>query len=82
MTQEKAYEAKRLLEEIKTLENLTEDKAYNSLEYLAKRLKEANNYNFPHTASELNNIEKKAKAFVRYEIEIIIQDLNEKLEAL
>ena len=82
MTQEKAYEAKRLWEEIKTLEGLTEDDSFHSLEYLAKRLHEANRYNFPHTASKLNDIDKVARNLVRMEIGMLIEDLNKKLEQL
>ena len=82
MTQEKAYKAKRLWEEIKTLEGLTEDDSFHSLEYLAKRLHEATRINFPNTASELNNIEKVARNLVRMEIGMLVEDLNKKLEAL
>ena len=82
MTKEKAYEAKRLLEEIKTLEGLTEDDSFHSLEYLAKRLNEATRINFPNTASKLNNIEKTARNLVRMEIGMLVEDLNKKLEAL
>lgn len=82
MTQDKAYEAKRLWEEIKTLEGLTKDDAFHSLEYLAKRLREANSYNFPNTASKLKNIEKLSRDWVQDEIGMLIQDLNEKLEEL
>lgn len=82
MTQEKAYEAKILWEEIKTLEGLTEDDSFHSLEYLAKRLHEANRYNFPNTASKLNNIEKTARKLVQMEIGMLIEDLNKKLEQL
>lgn len=82
MTKDKAFEIKKLWEEITTLEGLTEDDAFHSLEYLAKRLHEANRYNFPNTASELNNIEKTARKLVQMEIGMLIEDLNKKLEAL
>lgn len=82
MTKDKAFEIKKLWEEITTLEGLTEDDSFHSLEYLAKRLHEASRYNFPNTAFKLNDIEKQARRFIQTEIAVLAKDLTEKLNAL
>ncbi len=82
MTKEKAFEIKRLWEEITTLEGLTEDDSFHSLEYLAKCLHEASRYNYPNTAFKLNDIEKKARRFIQSEIAVLAKELTKKLNAL
>ena len=82
MKKEEAFEIKKLWEEITTLEGLTEDDSFNSLEYLAKRLHEASRYNYPNTAFKLNDIEKQARRFIQTEISVLAKDLTKKLNAL
>ena len=82
MTKDKAFEIKKLLEEIATLESLTEDDTFHSLEYLAKRLHEATKFNYPNTAFKLNDIEKQARRFIQTEIAVLAKELTEKLNAL
>lgn len=82
MTKDKAFEIKELWEEITTLEGLTEDKAHNSLEYLARRLHEATKYNYPNTAFKLNEIEKQARRYVQNEIAMLAKNLTDELNAL
>ena len=82
MTKDKAFEIKNLWEEITTLEGLTEDDSFHSLEYLAKRLHEASRYKYPNTAFKLNDIEKQARRFIQTEIAVLAKDLTEKLNAL
>lgn len=82
MTKDKAFEIKKLWEEITTLEGLTEDDSFHSLEYLAKRLHEANKYNYPNTAFKLNDIEKQARRFIQTEIAVLAKELTNKLNAL
>ena len=82
MKKDEAFEIKKLWEEITTLEGLTEDDSFHSLEYLAKRLKEATKLNYPNTAFKLNDIEKKARRFIQTEIAVLAKELTEKLNAL
>lgn len=82
MTKDKAFEIKKLWEEITILEGLTEDDSFHSLEYLAKRLHEANKYNYPNTAFKLNDIEKQARRFIQTEIAVLAKELTNKLNAL
>lgn len=82
MTKDKAFEIKKLWEEIATLEGLTEDDTFHSLEYLAKRLHEATKFNYPNTAFKLNDIEKQARRFIQTEIAVLSKELTEKLNAL
>ncbi len=82
MTKDKAFEIKKLWEEITTLEGLTEDDTFHSLEYLAKRLHEATRYNYPNTAFKLNDIEKQARRFIQTEISVLAKELTEKLNTL
>jgi hypothetical protein len=82
MTKQEALEIKKLWEEITTLEGLTEDDSFHSLEYLAKRLHEATKYNFPNTAFKLHDIEKQARRFIQTEIAVLAKELTEKLNAL
>lgn len=82
MTKDEAFEIKKLWEEIVTLEVLTEDDSYHSLEYLARRLHEAKKYDFPNTAFKLNDIEKQARKFIQTEIAVLAKELTEKLNAL
>ena len=82
MKKEEAFEIKKLWEEITTLEGLTEDDAFHSLEYLAKRLHEATKYNYPNTAFKLNGIEKQARRFIQTEIAVLAKELTEKLNTL
>ena len=82
MKKDEAFEIKKLWEEITTLEGLTEDDSFHSLEYLAKRLHEATKCNYPNTAFKLNNIEKQARRFIQTEIAVLAKELTEKLNAL
>jgi hypothetical protein len=82
MKKDEAFEIKKLWEEITTLEGLTEDDSFHSLEYLAKQLHEASRYNYPNTAFKLNNIEKQARRFIQTKIAVLAKDLTEKLNAL
>ena len=82
MKKDEAFEIKKLFEEIITLEGLTEDDSFHSLEYLAKRLHEATKFNYPNTAFKLNGIEKQARRFIQTEIAVLAKDLTEKLNAL
>lgn len=82
MKKDEAFEIKRLWEEITTLEGLTEDDAFHSLEYLAKQLHEATKCNFPNTVSRLWSIEKQARIFIQTEIAVLAKELTEKLNAL
>lgn len=82
MKKDKAFEIKRLWEEITTLEGLMEDDSYNSLEYLAKRLHEASKFNYPNTAFKLNDIEKQARKFIQTEIAVLAKELTEKLNKI
>ena len=82
MTKDKAFEIKKLWEEIATLESLTEDDAFHSLEYLAKRLHEATKFNYPNTAFKLNDIERQTRRFVQTEIAVLAKELTEKLNAI
>lgn len=82
MKKDEALEIKKLWEEITTLEGLTQDDSFHSLEYLAKRLKEATRTNYPNTAFKLNDIERQARRFVQTEIAVLAKELTEKLNAL
>ena len=82
MTKDKAFEIKKLWEEISILESLAEDDSFHSLEYLAKRLNEANKYNFPNTAFKLNDIEKQARRYIQNELSMLAKNLTDELNAL
>lgn len=82
MKKDEAFEIKKLWEELTTLEGLTEDDSFHSLEYLAKRLHEVSRYNYPNTAFKLNDIEKQARRFIQNEVAALVKDLTEKLNEL
>ena len=82
MEKEKAYEIKRLWEEIVTLEGLAEDDKFHSLEYLAKRLDEAKPLNYPNTESKLHELNVKARHFIQAELATMAQELKEKLDKI
>lgn len=82
MKKEQAYEIKKLWEEIVNLESLATDDNFNSLEHLARRLKDATSFNYPNTASELHGIEKKARACIQNELAALAKELTEKLDKL
>lgn len=81
MTKDKAFEIKKLWEEITTLEGLKQDDAFHSLEYLAKRLHDAKKTEFPNTVSKLYQIEKQARRYIQNEISMLVEELNRKLNA-
>jgi hypothetical protein len=81
MTKDKAFEIKKLWEEITTLEGLEQDDAFHSLEYLAKRLHDAKQVEFPNTVFKLYQIEKQAKIYIQNEISMLAKELNQKLNA-
>ena len=82
MNKEKAYEIKRLWEEITTLEGLAQDDTFHSLEYLAKRLDEATPFNYPHTASKLHELERLVRRIIQTEFEKLAKELTQKLEEI
>lgn len=82
MKKDKAKEIHDLLDEIREIEYLADDDKYHDLEFLAKRLKEAKPFNYPRMAKRLWKIEKMATKFVRMEIGMLAEELNNELEKL
>ena len=82
MTKDKAFEIKELWEEIRNLEYLASDEPNHTLEFLAKRLNEAEKMDYPNTVFKLHEIEKRARLFIKTEIAVLAKEMNEKLESL
>ena len=82
MKKDKAKEIHDLLDEIRAIKYLAIEDEYHDLEYLANRLKEAKPFNYPRMAKRLREVEKMAIKFVRLEIGMLAEELNNELEKL
>lgn len=80
MKREKAFEIRKLIEEICQLEYLIDSDYCRDLEYLAKRIQNAATFNYPKTAFKLRWISKVAQRYIHKKIRQLIKELEKELE--